>query len=159
MAVVSRSIHVGASADAVFAYLIDVERHVEWSGKLSFGLERVEKVTPGPLTAGSVFKSVSRLTSRTGAEDTSTVAEIEPARLLAWETVSSGPQWRNTFRWAYTLEPEDNGARLTYTLVGRHFSPKPLRLWFPPLLWLVDRQIFGREMAAGLHRIKGALEG
>ena len=159
MAVVSSSIHIGVAADTVFAYLIDVERHVEWSGRLSFGLERVEKVTPGPLRAGSVFKSMSRLSSRSGAEDASTVAVIEPARRLAWETVSSGPQWRNTFRWAYTLEPEDNGTRLTYTLEARRFSPKPLRLWFPPLLWLVDRQIFGREMAGGLQRIKGALEG
>lgn len=158
MTVASRSIYIEAPADRVFAYLVDVERHVEWSGELSFGLETVEKVTPGPLRAGSVFKSMGRLSSRAGVEDTSTVTEIEPHRRLAWETVSSSAQQQNTFRWAYTLEHQGEGTRLIYSLEARHFRPKPLRLWFPPLLWLVDRQIFGREMAGGLQKIKDALE-
>jgi hypothetical protein len=47
MTVASRSIYIEAPSDRVFAYLADVERHVEWSGELSFGLETVETVTPG----------------------------------------------------------------------------------------------------------------
>ena len=158
MPVVWKSIYIGVLPDKVFAYLVDVERHVEWSGELSFGLETLQKVTPGPLRAGSVFKSVSRLSSKAGVEDTSTVTEIMPPHYLAWETVSSGPRQENTFRWAYTMEPRREGTRLTYSLEARYFSPTPLKLWFPPFLWLVDRQIFGREMESGLHRIKIALE-
>jgi hypothetical protein len=91
-------------------------------------------------------------------EDTSTVTEIEPHHRLAWETVSSGARRQNTFRWAYTLEHQGEGTSLIYSLEARRFRPKPLPLWFPPYLWLVDRQIFGREMAAGLRKIKDALE-
>ena len=158
MAVMNRTTYIEAPVDKVFAYLVDVERHVEWSGELSFGLETLKKVTPGPLKVGSVFKSTGRLSSKAGVEDPSTVAYIEPPRFLAWETVSSGAWQQNTFRWVYTLEPQDQGTRLIYSLEERHFSPKPLQLWFPPLLWLIDRKIFGTEMEGGLHKIKIALE-
>ena len=158
MAVASRSIHVNAPPDRVFAYLVDLERHVEWSGELSYGLEKIKIATPGPLKAGSVFKSVGRLSSTAGVEDTSTITEIEPHNRLAWETVSDGAGQQNTFRWAYTLEPQGDGTRLTYSLIERHFNPKPLPLWFPPLLWLVDRKVFAREMLGGLKKIKEALE-
>jgi hypothetical protein len=158
MAVISRTTYIEAPVDSVFDYLIDVERHVEWSGELSFGLETLKKVTAGPLNAGSVFKSTGRLSSKVGVEDTSTVTEIMPPRYLAWDTVSSGALQENTFSWAYTFEPRREGTRLTYSLEARHFSPKPIQLWFPPLLWLVDRKIFGREMESALRRIKIAME-
>jgi hypothetical protein len=158
MAVASRSIHVNALVGRVFDYLADLERHVEWSGELSYGLEKIQKVTPGPLKAGSIFKSVGRPSSTAGVEDTSTITEIEPHSRLAWETVSEGAGQQNTFRWAYTLEPQGDGTKLTYSLIERRFSPKPLPLWFPPLLWLVDRKVFAREMTGGLKRIKEALE-
>ena len=158
MPIVTRSIYIEAPADRVFAYLTDVERHLEWSGEPGLGLERIENITPGPLRAGSVFKSAGRLLSTAGVEITSTVTEIEPHRRLAWETVSSGARRRDTFRWAHTLEPQGQGIRLTYSLEARHFRPKPLRLWFPPLLWFIDHQIFGREMTTSLQKIKDALE-
>ncbi|MBI2856540.1 MAG: SRPBCC family protein [Chloroflexi bacterium] len=159
MAVASKSIYIAAPPARVFAYLADVERHVEWSGSLSFGLERVERASPGPLGAGSVFKSTGRLSSRAGVEDTSTVTQLEPGRRLAWETVSEGPRQRHVFLWCYTLGPEGQGTRLTYILEARRFRPMPLHLWFPPLLWMVDRGVFGREMEAGLDKIKKVLQG
>ena len=158
MSVIIRTTYIEAPVDSVFDYLVDVERHVEWSGELSFGLETLKKVTAGPLKVGSVFKSTGVLSSKAGVEDTSTVTEIVAPRYLAWETVSSGLWQENTFRWAYTTEPRREGTRLTYSLEARRFSPKPLQLWFPPLLWLVDRKIFGKEMESGLKKIKVALE-
>jgi hypothetical protein len=158
MAVIIRSTYIEAPADGIFDYLVDVERHLEWSGELSYGLETLKKVTPGSLRAGSVFKSTGRLSSMVGVEDTSVVTEIKPPRYLAWDTISSGALQENTFRWAYTIEPRREGTRLTYSLEERHFNPKPIQLWFPPLLWLVDRKIFGREMEGALRRIKIALE-
>jgi hypothetical protein len=158
MTVVSRNIQINAPADKVFTYLADIERHVEWSGELSFGLEKIQKVTPGPLTIGTVFKSLGQLSSRAGVEDTSTVTEFKQDSHLAWETVSDGAGQQNIYRWAYKLEPRGDGTKLTYSLMERHFSPKPLPLWFPPLLWLVDRKVFAREMNGGLKRIKEALE-
>lgn len=158
MTAASKKININAPVDRVFAYLVDVERHVEWSGELRYGLEKIDKVTPGPLKPGSVFKSLGLLSSKAGVEDTSTVTEVEPHRRLAWETVSTGAVQQNTFRWAYTLEPQGDGTRLTYSLLERHFSPKPLPMWFPPLVWLVDRKVFGREMAGGLQKIKETVE-
>ena len=158
MAVTVKTTYIEAPLDRVFAYLVDVERHMEWSGELSFGLETLKKVTPGPLKVGSVFKSTGRLSYKAGVEDTSTVTEIKPPLYLAWETVSSGALQHNTFRWAYTMEPRREGTGLTYSLEARHFDPKPLPLWFPPLLWLVDRKIFGKEMEGALRKIKIALE-
>jgi uncharacterized membrane protein len=158
MAVASKSIHVNAPTDRVFTYLADLERHIEWSGEFSFGLEKIRVVTPGPLQPGSVFKSLGRLSSTAGVEDTSTITEIEPNSRLAWETVSDGAGQQNTFHWAYTLKPQNDGTRLTYSLLERRFSPKPIQLWFPPLLWLIDRKVFGREMTSGLKKIKEAME-
>ena len=158
MVVTTRNTYIEAKIDTVFAYLADVDRHLEWSGELSFGLQTLRKVTPGPLKVGSVFKSTGRLSYKAGVEDTSTITDIIPPRYMTWETVSSGAWQENTFRWAYTMEPLREGTRLTYSLEERHFNPKPIQLWFPPILWLTDRKIFGKEMESGLKKIKLALE-
>ena len=158
MAVVSKSVTIRLPVESVFEYLADVERHVEWSGGLSFGLERITKLTEGPLAVGSRFRSTGKLSHRAGVEDNSTVLELEPNQLLAWETVSEGAGQQNTFRWAYTLQPRGDATRLRYTLLERRFDPKPPQMWFPPTLWLIDRKVFGKEMEGGLNRIREALE-
>ena len=158
MPVVSKSITVRSPVESVLEYLGDVERQVEGSGGLSFGLERITKLTEGPLAVGSRFRSLGKMSHRAGVEDTSTVLELEPNRTLAWETVSDGAGQQNTFRWAYTLEPRGDGTRLRYTLLERRFDPKPPQMMFPPTLWLIDRKVFGKEMEAGLNRIREALE-
>ena len=158
MPVVSRSVVVRSPLESVFEYLTDVERHVEWSSGLSFGLEKITKITQGPLGVGSKFRSVGKLSHRAGVEDNSTVLALEPNQLLAWETISDGAGQQNTFRWAYTLQPRGENTGLTYTLLERHFDPKPPQMLFPPTLWLIDRKVFGKEMASGLNRIKEALE-
>ena len=158
MPVISKRIFIQAPVERVFEYLADVERHVDWSGTLSFGLERLTKLTDGPLAVGSRFRSVGKLSHRAGVEDSSTVIELEPNERLAWETVSDGAGQQNTFRWAYTLRPRGDATTLTYTLLERRFDPKPPQMWFPPTLWLIDRKVFGREMESGLSRIREALE-
>ena len=158
MPVISKRIVIQQPVERVFEYLTDVEKHVEWSGTLSFGLERINKLTDGPLGVGSRFRSVGKLSHRAGVEDNSTVTELEPNERLAWETVSEGAGQENTFRWAYTLRPRGDATNLTYTLLERRFDPKPPRMLFPPTLWLIDRKVFGREMESGLRRIREALE-
>lgn len=160
MPVLSKSKFVRSPVERVFEYLTDVERHVEWSGQLSFGLEKITKLTEGPLAVGSRFRSLGKMSHRAGVEDNSTVTELELNRRLAWETISDGAGQQNTFRWAYTLEPigDATSTRITYTLLERRFDPKPPQMWFPPTLWLIDRKVFGREMEAALNRIKEALE-
>ena len=158
MPVISKRIFIQTPVERAFEYLADVERHVDWSGTLSFGLERLTKLTDGPLAVGSRFRSVGKLSHRAGVEDNSTVTELEPNERLAWETVSDGAGQQNTFRWAYTLRPRGDATTLTYTLLERRFDPKPPQMWFPPTLWLIDRKVFGREMESGLSRIREALE-
>lgn len=158
MPVISKRIIIQKPVERVFEYLTDVEKHVEWSGTLSFGLERINKLTDGPLEVGSRFRSVGKLSHRAGVEDNSTVTELEPNERLAWETVSEGAGQENTFRWAYTLRPRGDATNLTYTLLERRFDPKPPQMLFPPTLWLIDRKVFGREMESGLRRIREALE-
>ena len=158
MPVISKRIFIQAPVERVFEYLADVEKHVEWSGTLSFGLESITKLTDGPLALGSRFRSVGKLSHRAGVEDNSTVTELEPNERLAWETVSDGAGQQNTFQWAYMLQPRGDATRLTYTLLERRFDPKPPQMWFPPTLWLIDRKVFGREMESGLSRIREALE-
>ena len=158
MTVTKRTTYIEAAVDKVFAYLMDVERHIEWSGELSFGLESLVKITSGPLRPGSVFESTGHLSYKAGVEDVSTVKVVDPPWCLAWETVSSGDGRENIFQWVYNFEPRREGTGLTLSLEGRFFNPTPFYLWFPPLLWLVDRQIFGREMEGGLRRIKIAME-
>ena len=160
MPVLSKSKFVRSPVERVFEFLTDVERHVEWSGELSFGLERITKTTDGPLAVGSKFRSLGKMSHRAGVEDNSTVTELELNRRFAWVTVSDGAGQQNTFQWAYTLQSigDATSTRITYTLLERRFDPKPPQMWFPPTLWLIDRKVFGREMEAALNRIKEALE-
>lgn len=158
MALINKNIFIKYPPEIVFGYLSDVESHIRWSGELSFGLKSIEKITSGPLDVGSTFTSVGLLMANDEVIDISTVTYIEQNRVLSWETISEGPGQRHTFRWSYSLEEEGLGTRLMYSLEGRRFSPMPFRLRFPPLLWITDRLIFGKEMEAGLEKIKKSLE-
>lgn len=102
----SASVVVGAPPEAVYAVVSDVPR----LGGLSPECYRCEwNDGVGEPKVGATFTGYNRL----GDFDWSTQCEItaaDPGRLFAYEVVRPGVRYS---RWAYALEPEGSGTRVT----------------------------------------------
>ncbi len=103
--------HVDATPDEVWAVLGDVRRMPD----LSLELVRMIALKPGGLRRGQWYLGINRR-GWVVWPTRSTVTDVEPGRLLAWDTASSGA------RWIWELVPEPGG-----TLVV-HRRPVPRRL-------------------------------
>ena len=127
--------HVAASPEAVWAVLGDVRRMPD----LSPELVRMIGLKPGGLRRGQWYVGVNRR-GWVVWPTRSTVTDVEPGRLLAWDTPTSGA------RWIWELEPEDEG-----TLVV-HRRPVPRRLTFLT-------RLFAAVFLGGAGRHSDDLEG
>jgi uncharacterized protein YndB with AHSA1/START domain len=142
--------NLAATPDAVWAVLGDVRRMPE----LSPELVRMIGLKPGGLRKGQWYVGINRR-GRVVWPTRSTVTDVEPGRLLAWDTASSGA------RWIWELLPEGEG-----TLVV-HRRPVPRRL---TLLTRIFGAVFlggagahtddlERDMALSVARLKATVEG
>ena len=142
--------HVAATPDQVWAVLGDVRR----MGELSPELVRMVALRPGGLRRGQWYLGINRR-GYVVWPTRSTVIDVEPGRLLAWDTASSGA------RWIWELFPEPAG-----TLVV-HRRPVPRRLTL--LTRLFAGAFLGgaarhcddleRDMTLSVARLKAAVEG
>ena len=147
---------VHADPDAVFSYLAQIERHVEWSGQERYGLEQIEMLTPGAVGLGTRWRSVGRNATGRPNQDESEITEFEPPRRLAWVTQFRLAAARSKFTGLYILTPAPEG-----TLVSATSSAWPQNL--PGLLLLaylgITRPRLGKELVSeGLRRFKEAVE-
>ena len=141
---------VAATPAAVWAVLGDVRRMPD----LSPELVRMIGLKPGGLRRGQWYLGINRR-GPVVWPTRSTVTDVEPGRLLAWDTATSGA------RWIWELVPEGEG-----TLVV-HRRPVPRRL--TQLTRLFAAAFLGgaskhtedleRDMAASVARLKVAVEG
>ena len=142
--------HVAAAPDAVWAVLGDVRRMPDLSPELvrMFALKR------GGLRPGQWYLGINRR-GLVAWPTRSTVSDVDPGRLLAWDTATSGA------RWIWELVPDGDG-----TLVV-HRRPVPRRL---TLLTRVFAAAFlggasthsddlEADMALSVARLKQAVEG
>ncbi len=148
---------VHADPDAVFSYLAQIERHVEWSGQERYGLDEIEMLTPGAVGLGTRWRSVGRNVTGRHNQDESEITEFEPPRRLAWATQFRLGAARAKFTGLYILTPAPEG-----TLVSAKSSVWPQNL--PGLLLLaylgITRPRLGKELVSGgLRRFKEAVEG
>jgi carbon monoxide dehydrogenase subunit G len=98
---VERTARIGATPEALFEFVADIDNIGEWQT----GVERVEKLTPGPMAAGSRARIVRTVMGQR-VEAPLTIAEFEPPRRLAIESTVSGVKARGVL----DLEPADDGA-------------------------------------------------
>ena len=87
---------MAATPEAVWAVLGDVRRMPD----LSPELVRMIALKPGGLRRGQWYVGINRR-GLVVWPTRSTVTDVEPGRLLAWDTPTSGA------RWIWELEPED----------------------------------------------------
>ena len=141
--------HVDATPDEVWAVLGDVRR----MPALSVELVRMIALKPGGLRQGQWYLGVNRR-GLVVWPTRSTVTDVEPGRLLAWNTASSGA------RWIWELVPEQGG-----TLVV-HRRPVPRRLtllarvFAAAFLGGISHHVddLEQDMALSVARLKNAVE-
>lgn len=140
---------VAAPPAQVWAALTDLSRMPEWSPELV----RMVPLKPGGLKVGQQYLGINRRKAVVWPTR-SVVAELEPERLLAWDTRSNGA------RWIYELSADGAGTRVV------HRRPVPgrltllSRLFAPAFLGGTDEHAVELEdgMARTLERLKAALE-
>lgn len=99
------SVAIDVPQDAVFSYVSDLTRHGEWSGAPL----AIEPLTPGPVRAGSRYRSKGETRGREVVSEIE-VTEYEPPARFAF--VATSPS--TTFRHQFSLRPAQAG-----TLVER----------------------------------------
>ena len=105
---------VAAPPAAVWALLTDLGRMPEWSPELV----RMVPLKPGGLREGQWYLGINRRKAVVWPTR-SVVAVLEPGRVLAWDTTSSGA------RWIWELSPEGPDGAATRVV---HRRPVPGRL-------------------------------
>ena len=141
---------IDAPPEAVWAVLGDLRRMPE----LSPELVRMVPLKPGGLRPGQWYLGVNRRKAVLWPTR-SVVADVEPGRMVAWDTKSSGA------RWIWELTPEGSGTRVV------HRRPVPRRLtglscaFARAFLGGVDGHADELEkgMAVSAARLKRAVEG
>jgi hypothetical protein len=120
MAHIRNSVVIGCTPDVAFDYLVDSRSELEWNP----GVERVEKLTDGPVALGTTFRA-----KWTSAPQPVVVEIVAFDRPRGWTSHNDGPlEVTLTIR----LEPVAGGTRLV-----SDFDARPhgwIRLVFPLLL-------------------------
>ena len=101
------TIHLNRPVEQVFAFLMDTGKLPTWQSNLI----KTEKITEGPLRAGSRFKEVRRL-GRRESEIQAEITAFEPNKGFETKTLTK-PQ----VTVSYSLEAENGGTQLKHKFV------------------------------------------
>jgi uncharacterized protein YndB with AHSA1/START domain len=141
---------IAASPEQVWATLADLTRMLEWSPELV----RMLPLKRGGLRVGQWYLGINRR-KYVVWPTRSVVAVLEPGKVIAWDTRTSGA------RWIYELTPDGAGTRV----VHRRPVPQELtlvsRLFAPAFLGGSEEHADELEqgMARTLARLRAAVEG
>jgi uncharacterized protein YndB with AHSA1/START domain len=141
---------IAATPAQVWTVLTDFSRMPDWSPELV----TMKALKPGGLKVGQQYLGVNRRKA-IAWPSRSVVAVVEPERVLAWDTRSSGA------RWIYELSADGAGTRV----VQRRPVPKKLtalgKVFATAFLGGTDGHCDELEagMASTLTRLKAAVEG
>ena len=112
-----------APPETVFATVVDLRAHLEWSGEraedATFKLLAIEQTSPGEVAEGTTFESSGANFNGT-FHDRSVVAELSPPNVVVIETDARldrdhGTPWEVHFTHRYDIAPDGAGSRITYT--------------------------------------------
>ena len=134
---------IAASPAAVFAWLADPERRLEWMGALA----ESEPLTEGPPAVGSRYRDVFEDHGQR-VELEAELAELRPARRLRTSIVANGFESTST----QDLEETGRGTRLT-TVVETVYTKRVGRIFAP----LVTRHA-QKQLEADHSRLKELVE-
>jgi uncharacterized protein YndB with AHSA1/START domain len=122
------TIHLNRSVEQVFAFLMDTGKLSTWQSNLI----KMEKITEGPLRAGSRFKEVRRL-GRKESEIQAEITAFEPNKRFETKTLSK-PQ----VTVSYSFEAENGGTRLKHKFVM--FTSGLMRLLEPLIAGSIKKE-------------------
>ncbi len=143
MAMMESQLQIGAPPEEVFAYLSDLEKHLEWSHCLE-----IKRTSEGPIGVGSTYASKGKNFGMT-ANETVEVTEHQPNERFAWRTAGA---MGLKFGWSFEMEPREGG-----TLLTQRFEP-PSGL-VAGILGKLAEGPTRKAMQEGLANIKEKLEG
>jgi uncharacterized protein YndB with AHSA1/START domain len=103
------TIHLNRPVEQVFAFLMDTGKLSTWQSNLI----KMEKITEGPLRAGSRFREVRRL-GRRESEIQAEITTFEPNKRFETRTLT-----KPEVTVSYSFETEDGGTRLKHRFVMR----------------------------------------
>jgi uncharacterized protein YndB with AHSA1/START domain len=148
------SIVVAAPPADVFAVVGDLARTPEWAG--SGHVRSIVKVTDGPVGVGTRYRSSEKITMSYRAETEITV--YRPDAAIEWKSKPAGERVPY-HHWAFHLEPDGNGTRLTHTV--RAMRAAGLMGWVQRLgfLFTRPRSTIPAGMDRTLARVKEIAEG
>ena len=136
-------IHIDASPERVFAIVSDLGNTPEWAG--SGHIRSITKVTDGPVGVGTRYRSSEKIVMSYHAE--TEIVVYQPFELVVWRSkpvIEPVP----FHRWAFQLEPDNGGTRLTHQVRAARASG--LMGWVQRLGFLFTRP--QTSLAPGMER-------
>ena len=141
---VEAAITIAAPPEAVFAFVADLANLPRWQS----GILSAERTSPNPVGVGSTARVVRDMAGQSLTVDL-TIIDFEPARRLALASAASGVSV------TATLEMEPNADA---TVVRSGIEIKAGSMFMAPLEGVIANAA-GGELAAGLERLRDAVEG
>lgn len=135
---------IGAPPEDVFAYVSDLEKHVDWSGG-----QEIKKISEGPLAIGSTYETKEEGPFGMTFKEKVEVIEHQPNERFGWRSYGPFGSW---YDWSFEVLGNDGGALLVERLDGSHGLPAALALK------LFVRHQMQASMPQGLSKIKERLE-
>jgi hypothetical protein len=155
----------GASAEAVFDLLADLQTHLEWAGRRQLETTRLltMEAPQGPAGVGTEFFTTGSDGKVARWSDRSVVTEA--TRPEVFEFVTEGRRqgkdgsdpWLATAVHRYEIVPENGGCRVTYTEELTRFDGPPKILRFPGVSRIVFR-ISAKYMRRGFDGLLALAE-
>lgn len=140
-------IEINAKPDEVFGYVSDISRHGEWgTGNL-----KTEKVSDGPIGAGSKFHSTQKFQGRDASAEI-TMRDYDPPRMFRFAAAQkTGGGKPAIFVHTFTLTPTGSGTLVERDLTRENASPlAALGIIFYPAI--------KADAMKGLRQLKAKIE-
>jgi uncharacterized membrane protein len=141
----TQSVAINLPADQIFAYMVDLENLVDWSGATI----AVRKISPGALHVGATLRTTIRFLGR-WMDIPFEVVEFEPGRCLTIKSLSGA----TPCLFCYQLEPNADG--------GTSVSLETVIQLTGGMLGLADSvvtNVVRRQIKHDLLTLKDVLEG
>jgi uncharacterized protein YndB with AHSA1/START domain len=131
---------INAKPDAVFSYVSDLTRHPEWSG----GRLKIEPVSPGPVTAGSRYRSNGDVAGQKDRPNELRVTEYQPPSRFTF--VANDPDFGDVPH-EFTFQPQA-GETLLKRTVTINLPPFRAFVYSTFIRPLVGKPMMDKSLAA-----------